>query len=83
MKLAIYDLRTKLNKCVKNLFQIQNRLAVTANQTSGQSRQSGNKTVLRNLAASSQELGCQFSGSWLPVLWNLAASSLELGCKFT
>ena len=33
MKLAIYDLQTKLNKCVKQLSQIQNRLAVTANQT--------------------------------------------------
>ena len=33
MILAIYDLQTKLNTCVKQLFQIQNRLAVTANQT--------------------------------------------------
>ena len=33
MKLAIYDLQTKLNKCLKQLFQIQNHLAVTANQT--------------------------------------------------
>ena len=33
MKLAIYDLRTKLNKCVKQFFQIPNRLAATANQT--------------------------------------------------
>ena len=32
MKLAIYDLQAKLNTCVKQLFQIQNRLAVTANQ---------------------------------------------------
>ena len=29
----LYDLQTKLNKCVKQLSQIQNRLAVTANQT--------------------------------------------------
>jgi hypothetical protein len=33
MKLGIYDLPTKLNKCIKPLSQIQNRLAVTANQT--------------------------------------------------
>ena len=33
MKLGVYDLHTKLNKCVKQLSEIQNRLAVTANQT--------------------------------------------------
>ena len=33
MELDIYDLQTKLNKCIKQLSQIQNRLAVTANQT--------------------------------------------------
>jgi hypothetical protein len=33
LKLGIHDLQTKLNKCVKQLSQIQNRLAVTANQT--------------------------------------------------
>jgi hypothetical protein len=48
MKLAIYDLQTKLNKCAKNLFLIQNRLAVTANQTWRQSRQTGSKPVLTN-----------------------------------
>ena len=35
MKLAIYDCQTKLNTRVKQLFQIQNRLAVTANQRDG------------------------------------------------
>ena len=33
MKHGIYDLQTKLNKCVEQLSQIQNRLAVTANLT--------------------------------------------------
>ena len=33
MKLGIYDLQTKLNKCFKQISQIQNRLAETANQT--------------------------------------------------
>ena len=33
MELGIYDLQTKLNKCIKQLSQIQIRLAVTANQT--------------------------------------------------
>ena len=33
MKRGIYDLQTKLNKCVQQLSHIQNRLAVTANQT--------------------------------------------------
>ena len=33
IKLCIYDLQTKLNRCVKQLSQIQNRLAVTAIQT--------------------------------------------------
>ena len=33
MELGIYDLQTKLNKCVKQLSLIQNRFAVTANQT--------------------------------------------------
>ncbi len=36
MKLARYGLQTKLNTCVKQLFQIQNRLAVTANQRDGE-----------------------------------------------
>ena len=36
MKLAIYDLQAKLNTCVKQLFEIQNRLAVTANQQDGE-----------------------------------------------
>ena len=33
MKLGKYDLQTKLNKCFRQLSQIQNRLAETANQT--------------------------------------------------
>ena len=33
MKLGIHDLQTKLNKCIKQLSQIQNSLAVTGNQT--------------------------------------------------
>ena len=33
MELGIYDLQTKLNKCIKQLSQIKNRLAVRANQT--------------------------------------------------
>ena len=37
MKLALYDLQTKLNKCAKQHFLIQNRLAVTDNQTYRQS----------------------------------------------
>jgi hypothetical protein len=46
MKLAIYDLQNKLNKCVKRLSQIQKRLAVTANLTLQQSRQTGSKPLL-------------------------------------
>ena len=46
MKLGIYDLQTKLNKFVKQLSQIQNRLAVTANQTLRQNSQTGSKPVL-------------------------------------
>ena len=45
MKLAMYDLQTKLNRCVKQLFQIQNHLAVTSNQTCWQSRQTGSKPI--------------------------------------
>ena len=41
MKLGIYDLQTKLNKFFKQLSQIQNHLALTANQT-------GSKPVLSN-----------------------------------
>ena len=37
MKLGKYDLQTKFNKCIKQLSQILNRLAVTANQTSRRS----------------------------------------------
>ena len=33
MKLGKYDLQTKMNKRIKQLSQIQNCLAVTANQT--------------------------------------------------
>ena len=44
--LYIYDLQTRLNKCAKQLFLIQNRLAVTANQTWRQSRQIASKPVL-------------------------------------
>ena len=33
IKLALYDLQTKPNKPAQQLFLIQNRLAVTANQT--------------------------------------------------
>ena len=46
VKLAIFDLQTKLNKRAKQLFLIPNRLAVTANQTWRQSRLTGNKPVL-------------------------------------
>ena len=45
MKLALYDLQTKQNKHAKQLFLIQNHLAVTANQTF---RLTGSKPVLSN-----------------------------------
>ena len=47
-KFALYDLQTKPNKPAQQLFLIQNRLAVTANQTWRQSCQTGSKPVISN-----------------------------------
>ena len=47
-QLVTYDLQPKLNKCAKQLLPIQNLLAVTANQTCRQSRQTASKPILSN-----------------------------------
>jgi hypothetical protein len=49
MKLAIFDLQTKLNKRAKQLFLIPNRLAATANQTCRQSLAAMLKVVNINI----------------------------------
>ena len=79
----IYDLRTKLNKWVKQLFQIQNRLAVTANQTLRQSRQTGSKPVLsKPLTYHSQTWyidSWHHSGDTQTIWWPLTSGGLQTG----
>ena len=48
IKLAIFDLQTKLNKPAEQLFLIPNRLAKTANQIWRQTSRTGSKPVLSN-----------------------------------
>ena len=49
MNLALYDLQNKPNKLAKKLFQILNRLALTANQTLRQSLAAMLKVVNINI----------------------------------
>ena len=81
MKLCIYDLQTKLNKFVKQLSQIQNRLAVTANQTLRQNSQTGSKPVLSHsltLLVKLYLIICILSWSWYAVLYKTDNISIIL-----
>ena len=75
MKLALYDLQTKQNKHAKQLFLIQNHLAVTANQTWQQSRQTGSKPVL------SISLTCH-SQTWYIDSWHHSGVSHIAPCSY-
>ena len=77
IKLALYDLQNKPNKCAKQLFLVQNRLAVTANQTWRQSLAATLKVVNNNITYPQPTNNLQSSWNLPEMLFRPSRTNLQ------